>query len=198
MLDRDGSSENATNINFVFGTFVSHWRNHLSSSLIYLDAACVTSLELGDFEYVKYSATFEAFYSVLMWRDLTAVREHCNRRRLMLQKLRLEDVSGAFMLARELALTLAGETDPDRLTGPDFDEAAVNEAWRRHNDFLSLSCLAISRLIRQPLRRPDAVDLVDAARPFPVAKHGDVPARECTLAAFPSRGQRAAPPPGRR
>jgi predicted ATPase/class 3 adenylate cyclase len=184
MLDRERSSENATNINFVFGTFVNHWRNHISSSIAYLNTACVTSLELGNLEYVQYSATFEAFYSVLMWRDLTAVREHCDRRRLMLQKLRLEEASGAFMLARQLVLTLLGQTDPERLTGPDFDEVAANDEWLRHNDFLSLSCLAISRLIVASLyRRPDAVALVDAAQPFLVANTGMFLLAEYHLAA---------------
>ncbi len=173
MLDREGSSENTTNINFVFGTFVNHWRNHVSTSLGYLDTACSASLEMGDFEYVRYSATFAAFYAVLMWHDLAAARAACDRRRLMLQKIRLEAASGAFMLARQLALTISGETDPERLSGPDFDEGRAHEEWLRHNDFLSLSCLAISRLILAGLyRRPDAVDLVDQAKPFIVANTG--------------------------
>jgi len=173
MLDREGSSENITNINFVFGTFVNHWRNHLSTSLAYLDTACTASLEMGDFEYVRYSATFEAFYAVLMWRDLAAVRAACDRRRLMLQKVRLEAASGAFMLARQIALTISGETDPERLGGHDFDESAAHEEWLKHNDFLSLSCLAISRLILAGLyRRAEAVDLVGQAQPFLVANTG--------------------------
>lgn len=173
MLDREGQSENVTNINFVFGTFVSHWRNHLSASIPYLDTACVASLEMGDFEYVKYSATFDAFYRVLVWRDLAAVREHCDRHRLMLQKIRMEGVSGAFMLARQMAFTLSGETDPERLSGADFDEEAAHALWLKHNDFLSLSCLATSRLIVASLyRRPDAMGLVEAAKPFLVANTG--------------------------
>jgi predicted ATPase/class 3 adenylate cyclase/tRNA A-37 threonylcarbamoyl transferase component Bud32 len=197
MLDREQRSENATNINFVFGTFVSHWREHLSSSLPYLERAYMASLELGDFEYVRYSATFEAFYSVLMWRDLAAVRAHCDRRRLMLRKLRLEEVSGAFMLARQLAFTISGETDADRLAGADFDEAAAHEAWLRHNDFLSLSCLAISRLIVAGLyRRADAIALVDGARPFLVANTGMFLLAEYHLAAalaFTDAARRAGP-----
>ena len=168
-----GHAENTTNINFVFGTFVNHWRNHLSTSLAYLDTACVASLEQGDFEYVRYSATFEAFYAVLMWRDLAAARNATDRRRLMLQKAGLEAASGAFMLARQLAFTISGETNAERLSGPDFDENAAHEAWLRHNDFLSLSCLAISRLILAGLyRRPEAVELVDQAKPFIVANTG--------------------------
>ncbi|MGH7522721.1 MAG: adenylate/guanylate cyclase domain-containing protein, partial [Gemmatimonadales bacterium] len=173
MLDREGSSENVTNINFVFGTFVNHWRNHLSSSLPYLATACSASLEMGDFEYVRYSATFEAFYSVLLWHDLAAARAACDGRLLMLQKVRLAPASGAFMLARQIALTVSGETDPERLSGPDFDEAVAHEQWLKHNDFLSLSCLAISRLLLAGLyRRPDATDLVDQAKPFIVANTG--------------------------
>lgn len=184
MLDREGKSENVTNINFVFGTFVSHWRNHLSSSIPYLATACVASLEMGDFEYVKYSATFEAFYSVLLWRDLAAVREHCDRRRLMLQKVGLEGVSGAFMLARQVAFTLSGETETERLSGADFDEEAAHAAWLQHHDFLSLSCLATSRLIVASLyRRPDAVSRVDDARPFLVANTGMFLLAEFHLAA---------------
>jgi predicted ATPase/class 3 adenylate cyclase len=184
MLDREGKSDNATNINFVFGTFVSHWRNHLSSSIPYLDTACVASLEMGDFEYVKYSATFEAFYSVLMWRDLAAVREHCDRRRLMLQKVRMEGVSGAFMLARQLAFTLSGATEPERLSGADFDEEAAHATWLQHNDFLSLSCLATTRLLVAGLyRRPDAVALVNQAKPFLVANTGMFLLAEFHLAA---------------
>ena len=184
MQDRDRASENATNINFVFGTFVSHWRDHLSASLPYLERACTASLELGDFEYVRYAATFEAFYSVLLWRDLAAVRAHCDRRYLMLQKLRLEAVSGGFMLARQLAFTISGETDAERLAGADFDEAAAHELWLRHNDFLSLSCLAISRLIVASLyRRADAVALVDEAQPFLVANTGMFLLAEYHLAA---------------
>lgn len=173
MLDREGSSENTTNINFVFGTFVNHWRNHLSTSLTYLDTACTASFEMGDFEYVRYSATFAAFYAVLLWHDLAEVRAACDRRRLMLQKVRLDTASGAFLLARQLALTIAGDGDADRLVGPDFDETAAHEEWLKHNDFLSLSCLAISRLILAGLyRRTDAVDLVDQAKPFIVANTG--------------------------
>lgn len=184
MLDRDQASENATNINFVFGTFVSHWRDHLSASLPYLERACTASLELGDFEYVRYSATFEAFYSVLLWRDLAAVRAHCDRRRRMLEKLRLEELSGAFMLARQLAFTISGETDADRLAGADFDETTAHQVWLHHNDFLSLSCLAISRLILAGLyRRADAVTLVDEARPFLVANTGMFLLAEYHLAA---------------
>jgi predicted ATPase/class 3 adenylate cyclase/tRNA A-37 threonylcarbamoyl transferase component Bud32 len=184
MLDREGKSDNVTNINFVFGTFVSHWRNHLSASIPYLDTACVASLEMGDFEYVKYSATFEAFYSVLMWHDLAAVREHCDRRRLMLQKVRMEGVSGAFMLARQMAFTISGVTDAERLSGADFDEDAAHAAWLQQNDFLSLSCLATSRLIVASLyRRPDAVALVDAAKPFLVANTGMFLLAEFHLAA---------------
>ena len=173
MLDREGSSENTTNINFVFGTFVNHWRNHLSTSLPYLATACAASLEMGDFEYVRYSATFEAFYAVLLWHDLAEVRAACDRRRLMLQKVRLAPASGAFMLARQIALTVSGETDPERLSGPDFDETSAHAEWLKHNDFLSLSCLAISRLLIAGLyRRPDAIELVDQAKPFIVANTG--------------------------
>jgi predicted ATPase/class 3 adenylate cyclase/tRNA A-37 threonylcarbamoyl transferase component Bud32 len=173
MLDRDATSENVTNINFVFGTFVNHWRNHIATSLQYLDTACVASLEMGDYEYVRYSATFEAFYQVLMWRDLVAAREACDRRRLMLQKVRLESASGAFMLARQLTLTISGQTDPDRLSGPDFEEDRAHEDWLRNNDFLSLSCLAISRLILANLYgRADAIELVEKAQPFLVANTG--------------------------
>ncbi len=185
MLDRDAKNRaNATNINFVFGTFVNHWRNHLSSSIPYLETACVASLETGDFEYVKYSATFEAFYLILTWRDLSAVREHCDRRRLMLQKVRMEDVSGAFMLARQMAFTLAGVTDPKRLAGADFDEEAAHATWVQQNDFLSLSLLATSRLLVASLyRRPDAIALVDAAKPFLVAATGMFLLAEFHLAA---------------
>lgn len=197
MLDREGKSDNVTNINFVFGTFVSHWRNHLSSSIPYLDTACVASLEMGDFEYVKYSATFEAFYSVLLWRDLAAVRDHCDRRRLMLQKVRMEGVSGAFMLARQLAFTLSGVTDPDRLAGADFDEEAAHSTWLQHNDFLSLSCLATTRLLVASLyRRSDAIALVDAAQPFLVANTGMFLLAEFHLAAalaFTDAARGAAP-----
>lgn len=184
MLDREGKSDNVTNINFVFGTFVGHWRNHLASSIPYLDTACVASLEMGDFEYVKYSATFEAFYSVLLWRDLAAVRDHCDRRRLMLQKVRMEGASGAFMLARQLAFTLSGASDPERLAGADFDEESAHATWLQHNDFLSLSCLATTRLLVASLyRRSDAIALVDAAQPFLVANTGMFLLAEFHLAA---------------
>ncbi len=184
MLDRDHNPENATNINFVFGTFVSHWRNHISASLQYLDTACMTAVELGDFEYVRYSTTFEAFYTVLMWRDLQAALEACDRRRLMLQRLGLERASGAFMLARQLTLTLSGQTDPEHLVGPDFDENAAHAQWLELNDFLSLSCLAISRLIVSGLyRRRDTVELVAAAQPFLVANTGMFLLAEFQLAA---------------
>ena len=182
MLDREGSSENTTNINFVFGTFVNHWRNHLSTSLAYLDTACTASLEMGDFEYVRYSATFAAFYAVLMWRDLAAVRAACDRRRLMLQKVRLEAASGAFMLARQIALTISGETDPERLSGPDFDETAAHDRMAQAQR-LSLAVVP-GHLAPHPRRPVSPARSGRPGRPGAAVhrgQHGDVPAGGISL-----------------
>ncbi len=178
MSDRQAIRENAVNVDFVFGTFISHWRNHLAESVTYLARAFAAALEAGNFEYVRYTATFEAFYNVLQWNDLSSAQASTAKRLDTLSKIRLNDSSGAFRLANQLALTLTGaegsDADPYQMVGPDFDEHAAEAEWKQGNDFLSLSCLYVSRIIISNLYRRDAetLELIEAAKPFLVASTG--------------------------
>lgn len=178
MSDRQAIRENAVNVDFVFGTFISHWRNHLSESVTYLARAFAAALEAGNFEYVRYTATFEAFYNVLQWNDLAQAKANTTKRLDVLSKIRQDDSSGAFRLANQLAETLSGSEastgGPYQMIGPDFDEHVAEAEWKKGNDFLSLACLYVSRVIISNLYRRDreTLQLIEAAKPFLVASTG--------------------------
>ena len=107
---------------FIFGAFIAHFREHLSSSLRHLELAQKRCLELGDARHAAYSLGFGAIYRLDSGESLEQLREALPRGFEVAE--RFDDVINRSLLTvceRAIA-TLGGSSDE---LGEGFDDSAT-------------------------------------------------------------------------
>jgi predicted ATPase/anti-anti-sigma regulatory factor/tRNA A-37 threonylcarbamoyl transferase component Bud32 len=127
-LDLNEQFDNAdlvAKLNFIFGSFISHFRRPLRESLPYLEHARRAGLESGDFQYASFGACISPLARLSLGDALESVREEVDQALLLMQ--RTQDVLPTSLLTiqRQLIGNLKGETH-HRFTLSDdrFDEEA--------------------------------------------------------------------------
>ena len=133
---------------FMFGSMISHWKNHLKDALDrYLLNAREIGMEAGDFEYATLSAFFYGAYSYFAGQPLKNLSAEMARYsdEIFLCK---QDTHFYFNeMTRQVLLNLMGESEnPCRIAGEAYNEDAMIPLHLKNNDTSAIHMLFLYKL----------------------------------------------------
>lgn len=97
-------------IGVIFGAFINHWDAPMARSIVLLRNAYRHGLETGDLVYAGYALANRMFAAVVRGEPLDQIIKQCESFLKFTDRTKDTDVEGDFLLARQAALSLRGET----------------------------------------------------------------------------------------
>jgi PAS domain S-box-containing protein len=108
-----------------FAALVNAWRRPFADCIRHAREAVQAGFESGNLQVAGYAQFQQAWYGMMVERDLDAFRAHHGPTVELLQRLQLESYVAMQRLMLQWADALQGRTaSPDELSGPAFDERA--------------------------------------------------------------------------
>lgn len=97
-------------IGVIFGAFINHWDAPMARSIVLLRNAYRHGIETGDLVYAGYALANRMFAAVSRGEALEQIIKQCEAFLKFTDRTKDPDVEGDFLLARQAALSLRGET----------------------------------------------------------------------------------------
>lgn len=94
----------------IFAAFMNHWDAPMARSIVLLRNAYRQGLETGDLVYAGYALANRIFAAAVRGEPLDEIIRQCESFLKFTDRTRDQDVEGDFLLARQAALSLRGET----------------------------------------------------------------------------------------
>ncbi len=113
-----------SNVPFVFGNFIHHWRGHIAENIIYLHESFRAGVDNGDFIYGSFAATSIPRYLLAYGHDpLSKVLEETEETLAFFKRIKNYASLERQELTRQAVLSLMGrKEDTSSLSTADFDE----------------------------------------------------------------------------
>ncbi len=133
---------------FLVHCFISHWKNHLRTTVAPLREAFQKGLEAGDNEYAAFCALWTCCHTLFCGTELVEVARtfaaFADTVRKLKQALAYQNYC---MYQQAVANLIGGAEDPCVLTGEYFDEGAALPKIRETEDFTTLFLYQIIKLM---------------------------------------------------
>ncbi|MFA5074399.1 MAG: hypothetical protein WC539_10980 [Nitrospirota bacterium] len=113
-----------TQCNFILGTFINHWINHLKTSSPLLIEGYEAGLESGNYAFASYCAGYHIVIKVSKGDSLSDVQKQAETYMTLLQQLQLEDIYLGITSIHRMILCLKGLTKGNS----NFNDETFNES----------------------------------------------------------------------
>ncbi|MEO1791125.1 MAG: ATP-binding sensor histidine kinase [Cyanobacteria bacterium J06629_19] len=128
------------------GGFISHWKEHVKTSIQQFEQGLQSGLEVGDIEYACHAAKNACAHLVLLGTPLEQVQQKQLNYIELGQQLNQQHILTYAKIWRQLALNLAGQSGaPWLLIGESFDEQAMLPTLKEKNNYFSLYVIYFSK-----------------------------------------------------
>jgi predicted ATPase/signal transduction histidine kinase/tRNA A-37 threonylcarbamoyl transferase component Bud32 len=154
--ERLGAADQASRLNFVFGSILHAYRP-LSEVLDFFERARAAGLESGDYIFASYACSHAAIAQLGLGLRVDALLIAVDEALTLMRRTRVASSTAALQITRQLALALRGDTAaPTRLGDAAFDEDAAFAAFDQGRLSFAALWYCIARLALAVLHRDDA------------------------------------------
>ncbi|MDI1482485.1 ATP-binding sensor histidine kinase [Polyangium sp. y55x31] len=169
LVDRFDARAHRAKIYTLVGSFIKIWKEHLRVSFDFLREAVTTGLDVGDHEFVGYSAAIHASAIFYAGEPLDVVVADVAQHIDVLSRVKQEHGLSFARIVRQTVLNLMGKSkDPVLLVGESIDERTAIPHFLEVKSENALGLLHISKCMLAYLFGDTAlaIEEADAARPY--------------------------------